>query len=180
MNADAQQVVEGAQVRVGPDVIGLVDDDGEAGDEQVLATVDEPLHHRPDGVAHKVQHEDDNEPVARQVRRWVHDVGRGAQVDERPVPLQRGVAVAQLPAECDSCVGPAGHVAQQTEQQVEQQLTRLLSVHRSRRRHHEHQRPAAPQAAGEVVGERLLGVRIGKPLVEVVVLAHDVVLLVQV
>ncbi len=94
---------------------------------------------------------------------------------------QRGVVLlaarqGRPPLEEPDCVRPAGHVSQRVQQQLAGPLGHVhrLPVHRRGRRFHEHPRPPAGHPAGQIVEEGLLGLRMWKPVVEVVVLRDQV------
>ena len=94
LDADAQQVAERAGIATESDVVVLVDDAAEVGDERGRAARDRVRDAGRDVVGDGVERRDHQQPVAAEVGVGVDDVDADTAVDQRAVQGVRPVEVA--------------------------------------------------------------------------------------
>lgn len=96
LDADAEQLTQGSRIAAEPDVVVLVDDTGEVRGDQVAAVLGVPGELLGQCGRHDVQHRRDQDLVAVEFGLRGDDVGPDAEGEERGVPVQRLLPVAEL------------------------------------------------------------------------------------
>lgn len=96
LDADAEQLAQGARVAAEPNVVVLVDDAGEVRGDQVAAVLGVPGELLGERGRHDVQDRRDQDLVAVEFGLRGDDVGPDAEGEQRGVPVQRLLPVAEL------------------------------------------------------------------------------------